>query len=341
MAYAVWPESPDSTWRGLSVIAFDGSKYTLPASTELREAFDPDSGLDTPGKGHYPQCLVSTAYDVFRRLPVARTVVSIQAGNAREEVKAMLPQIPAGSVWLFDRGYPSFDLIDFLNHHQDGYYLFRCPAQSTFPAVEQFVQSQQTEATLWIDPTHSVLKHTPKAEHQQLQAIALRAIRLESPDGTVSVLLTNLWTISAFPAQAIIDLYFRRWTVETHYRDEKTALDIETFHSQTENGVRQELFASLVMCVIARLLMVLASPPKSTTPIEPQFKHAMITLAADAACLVCERPDIALTIFHEVLAEIARVRYYKPNKPRPSYPRISKQPISKWQQDRATKIKPA
>jgi hypothetical protein len=35
-------------------------------------------------------------------------------------------------------------------------------------------------------------------------------------------------------ADAVIALYFRRWAVETHYRDEKTSLDIETFHSQAD-----------------------------------------------------------------------------------------------------------
>jgi hypothetical protein len=47
--------------------------------------------LEYPGKGHFPQCLVSTAYDVFRRLPVARTIVGIPAANERDEAQIMLP----------------------------------------------------------------------------------------------------------------------------------------------------------------------------------------------------------------------------------------------------------
>jgi hypothetical protein len=39
----------------------------------------------------------------------------------------------------------------------------------------------------------------------------LRAVRLESPDGTVSVLLTGLINKAAFPANSIVELYFRRW----------------------------------------------------------------------------------------------------------------------------------
>ena len=89
-------------------------------------------------------------------------------------LKALLPQIPAGGILLLDRGYPSYHLIDYLNQHYQGYWLFRCPARST-----AFVHSGHSEAMITLEsPT------TPR--------LSVRAIRLVSPDGTVSVLLTNL-----------------------------------------------------------------------------------------------------------------------------------------------------
>jgi len=121
LAYDLWPASEEDTWLGLSVFAIDGSKYDLPASTALRAAFDPDSGLDRPGRGHDPQCLVSTVQDVFRRLPIARTVRPIADANEREELQALLPHIPPGGVLLGERGYPSYDLIDFVSRHYSGY----------------------------------------------------------------------------------------------------------------------------------------------------------------------------------------------------------------------------
>jgi hypothetical protein len=339
LAYVRWPERETDHWHGLSVFAIDGSKYQLPASEELRQVFDPDSGLDKPGKGHYPQCLVSTVYDVFRRLPVARTVVPITEGNEREQAQALLAQIPPGGVLLHDRGYPSFEYIDTLNQRYQGYYIFRCPAQSTFPAVERFVKSGQDEAEIWIDPSNAFLDKKPKHAREEIHPIRLRAIRLESPDGVVSVLLTNLFDRKSFTRAEIVSLYFRRWAVEDHYRTEKIYLEVETFHSKTENGIRQELFAVLIMSVITRILMRLSSSP--TPHVEPQFKHAIMTLASDAALLVAEQPDVAVEIFQEVLTEIARVKYYRPKNPRPSTPRVSRQPISKWQQGKTQKLNSA
>jgi hypothetical protein len=329
LAYDLWPDDPQSTWHGMSVYAIDGSKYTLPATEAIRNEFDPDSGLDHAGKGHYPHCLVSTLYDVFRRLPVARTIVSIH-GSEREEAAALLSHVPKQSVLLFDRGYPSYDLFRLLSKTYRQYFVFRCPASSTFPAVEAFVKSGKTQATIWIRPSNRAFAKLNPRQRQKLKAIRVRVLLLHHPDGSVSVLITNLLNRHLYPRESIIDLYFRRWNLENYYRDEKVTLHIETFHSRTPNGIRQELFAAMIMTVIARTLMMLAARAYLAEHQQCQFKHAILTLAAEAALLVPENPEQALVIFNELLQEIARVKYYPPVSPRPSQPRINKHPLNKW-----------
>ncbi len=287
---------------------------------------------------NFPQCPVSTAFDVFRRLPVARAISPVQTGNEREDVKTLLPHLPdLPHILLFDRGYPSYDLIHHLTYHDKPYhFIFRCPASSTFKVVEDFVQSgQQQEALIWLDTASRIKTKRMGAEQK---SIPLRVIRLESPDGTLSVLMTNLLNRDRYTSQSIIELYFRRWRIEEQYRDEKTHLDIETFHSQSVNGVKQELLAILVMCVISRVMMVLVTENDPDRLHSPQFKNATISLAQDAALLTAENLETAVQIFQELLVEISRVKYYKPKKPRQSFPRVSRKPINKWRQNRAKKI---
>lgn len=99
LAYAAFPVRDEYFWCGLSVFAFDGSKYDLPATDALREQFDPNSGLDKPGKGHYPQMLVNTVYDVFRRMPIGRYVQTqphpTGAQGARTHQTAHHPPCPS------------------------------------------------------------------------------------------------------------------------------------------------------------------------------------------------------------------------------------------------------
>jgi hypothetical protein len=314
----------------MSVFATDGSTYTLPATEEIREEFDPDSGIEHEGKGHFPQCLGSTLYDVFRRIPIARTVVSKSKASEREEAKNLLPFVPPQSVWLFDRGYPSYDLIHYLINKYRGYFIFRCPIISTFPAVEEFIRKGKKEGIIWITPSNKYLSKIPLRERANCQVIKLRVIKLVSPDGTISVLLTNLFDAREYKRREIIDLYYRRWEVEVYYRDEKIVMEIERFHSETVNGILQELYAVMIMSVISRTLMVLSSEKNYSGEKELQFKNTMMTLASEAAVLAPEDPEKAIEIFNEVLEEISRVIYYRPKTPRPSQPRITKKSVKKW-----------
>jgi Transposase DDE domain len=341
LAYEVFPPREEYQWRGLSVFAFDGSTYTLPATEAIRQAFDPHSGLASPGRGHYPQCLVMTVYDVLRRLPIGRTICALQDGDERVPAQRLLPLLPPNSVSLFDRGFPSYGFLHAL-HHQAHRYVMRCPATSTFPAVEAFARSGRAETYLWLTPSDTFKRQLTPTQRRTRTALRLRAFRLTAPDGTVSVLLTNLVDPRRFPRTAILALYWSRWAVETHYRDEKTLQHIEHFHSRTPDGIRQELFAILIGCVIARTFTALAVPSESIETaqslVRPQLKNALMRFARDAALLLPAHPGHALVILHELLQAIRQVKYYKPKAPRPTRPRVNKHPTNKWQADRQKKL---
>jgi hypothetical protein len=334
VAYDLWPENTKYLWSGMSVFAVDGSMYSLPATPELREEFDPESGIQNPGKGHYPQCLVSTLYDVFRRLPVARTVTTIH-GSERQEAKKLLPFIPSNSVLLLDRGYPGYEFIKELVDNFTGFFVCRCPSESTFPAVESFVKSGKQESIIWIDPSN---KYRRTIGLKKGAAIKLRVIKLRHSDGTISVLLTNLFDRNKFTKDQITDLYFRRWEIESYYRDEKVILEVTKFHSKTANGIRQELLAMMIMSVISRTLMALSSSRFETKSEEYQFKNAMMTLASDAAVLTPENPEKAIEIFTYIIRQIVHVKYYRPKKPRKPQPRVTKKAINKWCVGRRKKL---
>lgn len=337
VAYQSWPDHEKYLWHGRSVVAIDGSKYTLPASAELRAAFDPHSGLQYSGKGHYPQCLVSTLYDVFRRLPLARHVGPVHTSE-RDAAIQLLPFIPANSLLLLDRGYPGYDFIRELQEKFSGHFLMRCPARYTFPAVERFVHSNKNEDIIYLKPSNKSLDKLNSEERKNLRPIKIRVIRLTSPEGSVSVLLTNLFNRKSFHYNEFIALYSRRLEVETYYRDEKIVLDIDKFHGQTVNSIKQELLAAAIMSVISRTLMVLSSDTSEAGAIEPQFKNAIMTLASEAAVLAPEDPEAAVIIFDDILQAILRVKYYRPKRPRPPAPRVTKRAINKWATARLKKV---
>ncbi len=218
----------------------------------------------------------------------------------------------------------------------------RCPATSPFPAVVAFACRGRAETILWLTPADTFKRQLTPTQRRTRAPLRLRAIRLVAPDGTVSVLLTNLIDPRRFPRTAIITLHGRRWAVETHYRDEKTLQHIDQFHSRTPDGIRQELFAILIGCVIARTLTALAVPSEAieTTQslVRPQLKNALMSFARDAALLIPAHPTQALMVLQELLHAIRQVKDYKPKAPRSACPRVNKHPANKWQADRQKKF---
>ena len=83
----------------------------------------------------------------------------------------------------------------------------------------------------------------------------------------------------------IINLYYRRWAIENHYRDEKYSFLVESFHSKSVDGIQQELFAILINVVLARLVTALSVESESIETkkclVIPQLKNAVKSLAQD------------------------------------------------------------
>jgi len=336
-ALELWPTRPEDTWKGFSVFAIDGSKFVLPASHEIRTKYDPTCGLTQPGKGHFPRCLVSTLYDVFRRLPIARTVCPLETCE-REEALKLLHSVPENGLVLYDRGYPSYEMLYAHLIQIPTHFVMRCPASSTFPAILPFIQSGKSEAILDIAPTKKARQTLPKSRRDSLPTLRVRVIRMEDPQGRLSVLITDLLDFQTYPREDLIDLYYKRWNIELYYKEEKIVLDVESFHSRTEKGILQELFAAMTMTVIARVMAAFTESIFHLPPEQVQAKNAIIALAQEAALLAPDHPENALAIFEALLNLMRRVKYYRPKKKRPSQPRITKKHRNKWIEHRKIPI---
>lgn len=325
LAEELWPQRETDRWRGMRVLAIDGSKYNLPATDKMREEFDPDSGLGNPGKGHYPQCLVSTLYDVFRALPLARTIAPYR-GCERKEAMKLLASAPDDSLIVFDRGFPAYWFLRYLIDNFSGHFLMRSSATGTFAAITDFLQTGRREAIIDVAPPTT----TPAEERRGMPTLRMRAIRSVDAEGEISVFLTSLLDAEAFPHDEIIKMYFERWAVEVYYREEKIIQEIERFHSRTPLGVRQELFAVMALTAISRTMAALSEQAHDLPAGRAQRKHAAVSLAREASLLVPEDPAAALAYFDELLIAMARIQYYRPKRARPSMPRITKAARNKW-----------
>ena len=281
--------------------------------------------------------MVNTVYDVFRRFPIARVVEHVDSSE-RSQAIALLPKIPENGIIVADRGYPGYEFFLTLLQKYNGYFLVRGSSTVSFKAVKKFLQSNKNEAIISIHPTRLYLDKCSPDQKKNAKLIQLRVIRCTNSQGEISVLFTNIMDMKKIPKQEIIDLYHKRWEVESYYRDEKIYVDIVKFHATKPNEIRQELFAAVVMSVLTRVLIMVSNESMDNDRIRPRFKNAILALSNEAAILLPHNPGKAFSIFLELIEEVKRVKHYGHKKKRKSQPRVCKQAINRWSRNRISKI---
>lgn len=173
------------------------------------------------------------------------------------------------------------------------------------------VEFQPTSATRRKDP------HLPKV-------IRARLLRYQWPGFRPSWLLTSLLDPQAHPYAELVDLYHRRWQIETTYREWKHGLDIQNLRSHTPAGVTKEIYAHLLLSNLVRWVMTEAVVHTELHPIDVSYlpalthiKNALLQMSRIAS------PRLS-AIYDQLLADVRRARIRK--RPGRSYPRRFDQP---------------
>jgi hypothetical protein len=120
-------------------------------------------------------------------------------------------------------------------------------------------------------------------------AIPAAAVRGRRTRGAVTV-VTTLLDATAYPAEAIAELYGLRWQVETHWRELKTTMGMQRLKCKSAAGVLKELAAYLLAYNLVRAVMCRAAARQGTTPDRVSFADALRWLlsAAPGEALLCD-----------------------------------------------------
>jgi hypothetical protein len=137
-------------------------------------------------------------------------------------------------------------------------------------------QGESDQVVIWYKPK-SRPRWISKDEYGSLQKeITVRELRykIHTPGFRVGevTLVTTLRDAALYPAEALADLYFRRWQVEVYLRDLKITLKMDVLKCKTVMGVLKELavfelvyhLVRSVACQAAKAQGVAADPVSVT-----------------------------------------------------------------------------
>jgi Domain of unknown function (DUF4338)/Transposase DDE domain len=318
------------SWLGHRLFAVDGSKINLPRQLLA-------CGYSTPAKtAHYPQGLLSCLYQLKSQLPFDFDLAS----HANERLSAMrhLEVLQTDDVVVYDRGYFSYLMLH--RHVQTGIHAIFRLQENGSSAIKAFFASPETDSEITLEPSPQKRAEI-RAQYPDLDIVPLkmRLLKYKIAD-SLFCLGTTLHDAHRYPLQEFIDVYHSRWGIEELYKVSKRIFIIEDFHSKTERGVKQEIFAHFVLITLNRLFanradIELNSDPASTCQSpgsappnrKTNFKNCIHVLERGIEELLFLQKrirSVVQRVFRTILARHHRVR---PNR---SFLRRSMRTETKW-----------
>jgi hypothetical protein len=249
-------------WRGLRLLAIDGSMGDLPNGVGISEHFGvwhPQSG------GTCAKARLSQMFDVLNHITVD-ALIGPKSDGERVLAERHLAHVGVDDLLIMDRGYPAFWLFAAILAKK-AHFCARLSV-SEWAVAKKFVASGKKEQLFRLRPGYEAGKAC-LARGLPVEPIRVRLIRVELSSGEVEVLATTLLDTTRFPQSVFQELYHQRWPVEEDYEVMKSRLQVENWSGKTIEAVYQEFHAAVCTKNTAAIL---AQPAQQVVAQQSQGK---------------------------------------------------------------------
>jgi hypothetical protein len=269
-------EVPSHLFHGMSLLAMDGTTLRLADSAAIREHFGAQHYPNNK-VGSYPQTRGVTLTAVPTHLMLDARFASYKTSEM-ELAKDLLAGVPNDSLTIFDRGFLSAELLCRLVRNGERRH-FLIPAKRS--TKWKLVDGTDADGLVEMDTSDAAMKRDPTLP----ATWRARAIKIPDPQGDITYLLTSLEQ-GSIKGKDLIACYFRRWEIETAYRELKHALlgSAYTLRSVTVEGVEQEIWGALIAYNLVRVEIARAAAEAKCEPTSISFILALRTIQYE--CMV-------------------------------------------------------
>ncbi|MDE6845495.1 MAG: IS4 family transposase [Lachnospiraceae bacterium] len=229
-----------SLWNGYHIYAIDGSTIQIPPSDENINFWG--NNPNQYGKDD-PLASASLLYDVMNDIIVDSYIGKYRFSErdaAQKHIDFFMDLHLSGKhIFLFDRGYPSYDLFSKLMLHQL-HFVMRLPS-----SFKKLINAEKEDI---------LVQYQQKGRHLPLH---LRCIHVYLPDGSIEYLVTNIMDTS-FTADTFKELYFLRRGIEGRYKEIKVLFRLESFSGCKPEIIKQDFYSTVFLSNLAALIKGMA-----------------------------------------------------------------------------------
>jgi hypothetical protein len=250
------------SWRGLLLVAIDGTVMSVPDSVANLTVYVKQRGNN--GGSGYPTMRLSALLACGTRSVIDAVFDPITTDEIAHAHR-LAGSLRAGMLLLADRNYAAADLITVLAA-TGADLLIRCKSSRRLPVLTRYRDG-------------SYLSILGGVSVRVIDAHITIATSAGRHTGSYR-LITTLLDARRHPAAEVITLYHQRWEIETAFLELKSSiLGGRVLRARTPTGVSQEVYALLISYQILRTAMVDATD--SITDTDPD--RASFTIALNSA----------------------------------------------------------
>jgi len=302
-AAAAGNQEPPADWKGLRAFLVDGSSSITPDTPELQKAFGQPTG-QKPGCG-FPVPKLLGLFDAFTGM-VQHMLVQPLYTHDLTGAWRLHKYLRPGDLLIGDRGFSSFAHLALLAV-QGMHGLFRLHQRVTVSfkryrkhggkgqPTSRYIKrlGKNDQLVEWQKPKVKARWMTRQQHNELPDTLLVRELRYYLPAKgqrtRIVTVVTTLLDAQQYPYELIARLYGVRWTVETHFAELKTTLDMRQVKCKTAEGVRKELAVYCLVYNLVRAMMVEAASRQDVEPGRISFVDTVRwVLSADPGEALCD-----------------------------------------------------
>jgi len=283
-------ELGEDYWSGHRVWIIDGTSCSMPDTPELQAYFSQPCA-QKKGCG-FPVASLVALMDMRTGMIQRILTAPYRTGDLPQAVD-LHSELKAGDILVQDRGFCSYAHLSLLIQ-QNMHSLVRIHQGKKFSFAKKYIAnkrhgkamsrrlknfSKNDQLVEWEKQDQRPPWMSKEQFKNLLKKLRLREIRHKIVKKgfrtTEVVLVTTLLDEKKYPERALIELYRRRWEIETNFGYLKTQLGMNILKCKTVHGVKKEICIFAMVYNLIRLVMLEAAKIQNVNPNRISFTDAM------------------------------------------------------------------
>ena len=261
------PGAPGSWYRGLRVMALDGS--CMDVADEQANAQYFGYPASARGASAFPQLRLMALVECGTHVVAAAELAPYSTSEKAMAAQMLPATLKPGMLVLADRGFYSFKLFR-IGCATGAMLAWRVSATIKLEVVQELPDGS------FLSTVYDSLD-TKRSAGQTVRVVEYALQDSATPTKDSYRLVTNILDPEQAPALELAALYHERWEIESVFDEFKTHLRANStvLRSKTPDLVKQELWGLLLAHFAIRQLMAQAAWPRGLDPDRLSFVHAM------------------------------------------------------------------